>query len=152
VKTTCKIFIYLSIIFGFYLIVPIIVGVIALEKLDTAKSKEDLKTIGILTLIFCSVIAGILMLCMDNDELKENDVIEDENSKDNKPIIQDNELDKNDDIIKEPDDNNTNKNDDQNESLKKELSDAKNLYDNKLIDEDEYKKMVSKIIDKNVKV
>jgi hypothetical protein len=150
-KTTCKIFIYLSIIFGFYLIVPIIVGIIALEKLDSAKSREEIKTIGILTLIFCSVVAGIIMLCIDDNELKENEVIEDENSKDNKPIIQDNEPDKNDDIIKEPNDN-TNKNDDQNESLKKELSDAKNLYDNKLIDEDEYKKMVSKIIDKNIKV
>jgi hypothetical protein len=140
-KTTCKVFIYLSIIFGFYLIVPIIVGVLALEKLDTAKNKEDLKTIGILTLIFCSVIAGILMLCMDDDELKENDVVDDTSSQDNKPIIEDNQ------------DTNSNKdeNANENETLKKELADARNLYDNKLIDEDEYKKMVSKIIDKNVK-
>ena len=44
----------------------IVVGGIALKKLESAKKKEDLTAISIITLIFCNLVAGILMLCMDN--------------------------------------------------------------------------------------
>ena len=44
----------------------IVVGGIALKKLESAKKKEDLTAIAIITLIFCNLVAGILMLCMDN--------------------------------------------------------------------------------------
>ena len=51
---------------SFYLIFPIIVGMIALRKLEEANSREELRGTGSLTLIFCSQIAGILMLCCED--------------------------------------------------------------------------------------
>lgn len=67
-KTAAKIFIILSMIFGFWLIVPLIVGILALSKMESAKKKEDLTVFGILTLIFCSLLGGIFMLCIPETE------------------------------------------------------------------------------------
>ncbi|MBQ7643012.1 MAG: hypothetical protein IJS67_03825 [Clostridia bacterium] len=55
-------------IFGFWLIVPLIVGILALSKMESAKKKEDLTAIGILTIIFCSFFGGIFMLCIPETE------------------------------------------------------------------------------------
>ena len=71
-KIAAKVFIILSMIGLCFLIVPIIVGAIALHKLEKATSKNDLIVIGVLTILFCSVIGGILMLCMSEDELLSN--------------------------------------------------------------------------------
>lgn len=68
-KTAAKVFIIISMVFGAIVIFPIVVGAIALGTLETAKNKDELTTIAILTLIFCSPIAGILMLCMSDDDL-----------------------------------------------------------------------------------
>jgi hypothetical protein len=49
------------------MILPIIFGVKALNKLKTATCKADIpvKT-GVLTLIFVNVVGGILLLCMND--------------------------------------------------------------------------------------
>ena len=65
---TIKFFIILGMILGAILIFPIIVGAITLNRLNEAKKKEDITGVAICTLIFCSVIAGILMLCMTEDD------------------------------------------------------------------------------------
>lgn len=51
-------------------IVPIIVGIIALVTLDKVKEVSNLKFTAIMTLIFCSIPAGIIMLCMKNKNLQ----------------------------------------------------------------------------------
>jgi hypothetical protein len=45
-----------------------IVGPIALHKLAVATSRSELIGIGVCTLIFCSTIGGILMLCIPDSE------------------------------------------------------------------------------------
>ena len=60
-KTAAKIFIILGMIFGFFMIFPIVIGVFALKKLEEGK-KEDLLLWSILTLFLCSFLGGIFML------------------------------------------------------------------------------------------
>ena len=69
-KTAIKIAIWFGMITTWFLIFPVVIGIIALNKLDSVTSKEELKTIGILTLIFCSTLAGVLMLCLKNEDLE----------------------------------------------------------------------------------
>ena len=50
----------------------------------------DLVTIGILTLLFCTLVGGILLLCMREDDLltfEERRAKEKEENKDSNPII-----------------------------------------------------------------
>ena len=80
-KTTARVFIILGMIFQFYLIFPIVVGIISLVKLSNAKSKSDLIAIGVVTLILCNAIAGILMLSMpetlfENNQNTQKDIYE----------------------------------------------------------------------------
>jgi len=71
-KTAAKIFIIISMVVGCWLIFPLIVGGIALSRLNKATSKDELVGVAICTLLFCNTIAGILMLCMSDDDLREN--------------------------------------------------------------------------------
>ena len=68
-KTATKIFIILGMIMGCVLIYPVIVGVIALMKLDKATSKKELRLISVLTIIFSSQIGGVLMLLLTEEQL-----------------------------------------------------------------------------------
>ena len=68
-KTVAKVFIILGMIVGCWTIFPIIVGIFALKKLNTAKTKSDLTAMGVVTLLFCNLIGGILMLCISEEEL-----------------------------------------------------------------------------------
>lgn len=65
-------FIILSMVFTFWLILPLIFGVIALKKLKTAKTAHDLTGWGIVTLFFVSRVAGIMMLVMTDEDLQED--------------------------------------------------------------------------------
>ena len=67
-KTAAKVFIILGMISGFAAIIPLIVGIIALTRLDEAEDSVDIIGIGILTFFFCSPIGGILMLCLSDDD------------------------------------------------------------------------------------
>lgn len=60
-KTTAKVFIIIGMVGGAVAILPLVVGLIALEKLKTATCKADIIVISILTLFF-NPIAGIIML------------------------------------------------------------------------------------------
>ncbi len=68
-KTAAKVFIILGMICGFWTILPLIFGIIALKKLKTATTKDELTTTAILTLLFCNLIGGILMLCLKDEDL-----------------------------------------------------------------------------------
>lgn len=67
-KIAAKVFIIIGMVCGFPVIFPIIVGTIALKKLNTATCKANIKTIGILTLIFCNIFGGIFMLCLKDSD------------------------------------------------------------------------------------
>ena len=67
-KTFAKILIILSCICGFWLIFPLVIGIITLKKMKEAKCKEDIKTWGILCLLFCNLLGGILLLCISDEE------------------------------------------------------------------------------------
>lgn len=45
------------------------VGGFALHKLKTANQKSDLTLIAVLTILFCSMVGGILMLCIPEEQL-----------------------------------------------------------------------------------
>jgi hypothetical protein len=150
-----------------------IVGIIALENLKTATSKKDLTTIGILTLIFSSLVGGILMLCLTDDDLKDNKVLINDTKNnniqelDNQSLNNENKINntttpiisndsKNQDNInnntltenKQNNENNEKQTINQDDSINKELNNAKNLYDNGIIDKEQYKNILSKIINK----
>ncbi len=69
-KTAAKVFIILGMIAGFWMILPLIFGGIALSKLNKAQSKSELTGISVCVLLFVNLIAGILMLCMKDSDLK----------------------------------------------------------------------------------
>ncbi len=64
-KTVAKVFIIIGMIVGCWTILPLIFGFIALNKL-----KKNEMTTGwkIVTLLFVNLIAGILLLCMSDEE------------------------------------------------------------------------------------
>ena len=74
-KKTAKVFIWIGMICQFYLVYPIVVGVIALNKLNEARKKEEILTMGILTLLFCNTVGGIIMLAMSDKELLQKEVV-----------------------------------------------------------------------------
>ncbi|MBR7132673.1 MAG: hypothetical protein IKD04_03990 [Clostridia bacterium] len=63
-KTAAKIFIIIGMIVGFWYILPLIFGGIALSKM-----KKNELTTGwkICVLLFVNILAGILLLCMPNE-------------------------------------------------------------------------------------
>jgi fumarate reductase subunit C len=71
-KQAAKILIYISLVFSFWLILPLIFGLDAIKKLDTAKTKAELGSSPILTLLFVNMISGILMLVMTDADLQAN--------------------------------------------------------------------------------
>lgn len=71
-KTASKVFVVIGMIIGCILIFPVVVGYFALSKLDEANKSSELKSIGVLTLLFCSQIGGIIMLCIKDKDLIEN--------------------------------------------------------------------------------
>ncbi len=70
-KTAAKVFVILGMILGGILIIPIIVGIFALKQIDEY-GKPSI-AISILTLILCSPIAGILMLCIEDQKRSYSD-------------------------------------------------------------------------------
>lgn len=61
----------LVIVFSFIsLAVVETIGGLALHKLSVATSKDQLLVMGIITLIFCSLLGGIFMLCISDNDLK----------------------------------------------------------------------------------
>ena len=62
-----------SLLFLIFVAYAICIGVIlpiyALKRIDTAKSKKDLQVWGIVILIFSNLVAGILILLIDDEEL-----------------------------------------------------------------------------------
>lgn len=74
-KTVAKVFIIIGMICGFYMIFPIILGIIALKKLKAAKCKADFSTgWSVVVLLLVNLIAGILLLVMKDADFAEGTV------------------------------------------------------------------------------
>ena len=61
-KTAAKVFIILGMIFGFWYILPLIFGGIALGQMKTQKPSTG---VSVCVLLFCSLLGGIFLLCSD---------------------------------------------------------------------------------------
>ena len=59
-KTLAKVFIIIGMITGFWMILPLVFGLIALKQMKTKKPSTGM---CILVLIFCSAVGGIFLLC-----------------------------------------------------------------------------------------
>lgn len=68
-KTAAKVFNILGMIFGFYLIFPLVLGIIANKKLNECKDIKSIHKWGIVVLLFVNQISGIIMLVMKEDDL-----------------------------------------------------------------------------------
>ncbi len=76
-KTVAKVFIIIGMIFQCFLIYPLILGAIALKKLKKAEKKADF-SIGwsIVVLLLVNLIAGVVLLCMNDSHFAENKTAE----------------------------------------------------------------------------
>ena len=68
-KSAAKVFIWIGMIIQCVLIYPIIIGFLALRKIESATSKNELQSIGIITTLFCSLLGGVFMLCLNENDL-----------------------------------------------------------------------------------
>ena len=68
-KKASKVFLVLGMIFQFYLIFPIIVGANAIKRINNARTVDELRGYGIASIICVSVLGGIFMLCIRQEEL-----------------------------------------------------------------------------------
>lgn len=50
-------------------VIALVIGIFAIQKIHYAASKKELIVFGVLSILFVSVIGGILMLCIPNEEL-----------------------------------------------------------------------------------
>lgn len=64
-KTAAKVFIIIGMICGFWLILPLIFGGVALSKMKTEKPSTGL---SVCVLLFCSPLGGIFLLCSKDEE------------------------------------------------------------------------------------
>jgi len=71
-KTAAKVYIYIGMIFGFFLIYPIVLGSKALRLLDSATKKQDLRNIGTLILLLDNPVAGKILSLIDDSDLSSN--------------------------------------------------------------------------------
>ena len=69
-KTAAKVFLIIGMVFGFYLIFPLVLGIFAIKRLDEAKTADELKGWGIVCVFFVSTVGGIFMLCLKDSDLK----------------------------------------------------------------------------------
>ena len=65
IKTAAKVFIIIGMIVGFWTILPLIFGGIALKQMKTQKPSTGL---SVCVLLFCSLLGGIFLLCSKDEE------------------------------------------------------------------------------------
>lgn len=123
-KTASKVFIIIGIIVGFIWIIPPIVGFIALSKINSAKCKNDLVVTGIFTMLFCSLLGGIFMFCIPEEDFKVKNA---QNTQQNDTTSQPQKKDVN---------------------LQANLEKLNKLKEQGIIDENEYKALRQREIDK----
>lgn len=133
-KTAAKVFIILGMVFGFILILPIIFGALSLSKINSATEKSQLVGLGVCTLLFCSILGGIFMLCIPDSELSPATA---NSTPTNSTPIQNN-------YISNTKDNNKS----DVENVADSLTKLKNLKDAGTISDEEFEKMKKELLNK----
>ena len=128
-----KFFIILGMILGAIFIIPIIVGAISLNRLNKATNREEIKGVAICTLLFCSLIAGILMLCLTENDFEQKNGLSIEEQR-----MVDSFKEAMDEIYEE---------DSPVENIPLKIREIKKLYDDGLITDKEYNQKRKKYID-----
>ncbi len=64
-RTAAKVFVIIGMIFGCWLIFPLIIGLCALGQINNEFEKPS-TAMSVVTLIFCSLLGGIFMLCIED--------------------------------------------------------------------------------------
>ncbi len=64
-KTLAKVFIIIGMVVGFWTILPLIFGGIALSQMKNGKPSTG---ISVCVLLFCSLLGGIFLLCSKEEE------------------------------------------------------------------------------------
>lgn len=64
-KTAAKVFIIIGMIVGFWYVLPLVFGIIALNKMKKGKPSVGF---SVCVLIFCSLLGGIFLLCSKEEE------------------------------------------------------------------------------------
>lgn len=67
-KKAAKVFLIIGMIYSFYLVFPVIVGVKTINRLKIAKSRDELIGWGIASIICVSIIGGIFVLSIPDRE------------------------------------------------------------------------------------
>ena len=128
-------------IVGCILILPIIFGALSISKINSATEKSELVGLGICTLLFCSLLGGIFMLCIPDSELKpkaeyqtnvqNNTYIQNSTSEQNSTSAQNSKQEKS-----------------EVETVAERLTKLKNLKDTGTISDEEYERMRKDILNK----
>ena len=61
-----------AIVLWIFSLIGIIVGGFSIYRIGDVTEKRDLVATGILCLIFCNLLGGIFMLCLKDEDLKDN--------------------------------------------------------------------------------
>ncbi len=64
-KTAAKVFIIIGMVTGFWMVAPLVFGIIALNKMKQGKPSVGF---SVCVLIFCSALGGIFLLCSKEHE------------------------------------------------------------------------------------
>lgn len=151
-KTAAKVCIIMGMVCGFWMILPLVFGILALNKLNTATKKEELVGMGVCALLFCSTLGGIFMLCVSDEELQSNVRYEQyenqyaDNQNDQQYDDQNNQIE----YVNQPQDQ-TNENA-ENENQNPEMDNVdllaryKNLLDKGIISQEEYDQKKEEIL------
>lgn len=71
-KSAAKAFIIIGMVLGAFAIFPIVLGIYALKAIDNAKTRSDLTNWAIVTLIFVSLLGGLFMILINDEDLQGN--------------------------------------------------------------------------------
>lgn len=126
-----------------FTLIPIVVGACSLYRLSICKNKKDLIVVGILTIIFCSVLGGAFMLGIPDNEFEKKS--SNTNTYYNKTNDEDTAVDYSNQSLEIDNDIS---NQQKNLTKQQDLATLKDLYDNGVINQDEYKTAALKIINK----
>ena len=67
-KKRAKIFLIIGMCLTFYFIFPVVLGILAIKKIDNAKTSDELTTWGIVCIFFVSILGGIFILLIKENE------------------------------------------------------------------------------------
>lgn len=139
-KTAARVMLIIGMVLGCWLIFPIVIGVLALVKLEEIKKKDDLLLWALLSLFLVNLVAGIIMLCMSDEDLLEDNKNESLNQND--PVEAEvHVVNENTSIKKE--DNNT-----EFQTIVDKLEKLHDLKEKNIISEEEFNKFKKDLLEK----